>query len=214
MRPEVIDAICALPDNWHGAGTVPNRVLREIARRCAGGLTQSVETGTGRTTLLLSHLSPDHLVFAKQDRGAGDSLDRVRSSPVLTPDVVRFVEGPTQRTVPVYDFTERFDFALIDGPHGFPFPYVEYCYLYPHIAPGGLLVIDDLQIPSIRPLFDVLRRDAMWRLDGIVEHTGFLRRTDAPTLDPLDDGWWLQGYNRRMRDRLPPWVKAVYHRLR
>lgn len=45
----------------------------------------------------------------------------------------------------------------------------------------------------------------------------FLPRTSAPTIDPLDDGWWLQGYSRRRRrlpEFLPPVVKRTWHRLR
>jgi len=217
VERETLTAICALPNDWHGAGTVSDAVLVAIARRCAGGLNHSVETGTGRTTLLLSHLSRDHTVFTKQDRGDGDSLDRVRASSLFAPDAVQFVEGPTQVTVPRYAFTERFDFAMLDGPHGFPFPYVEYCYIYPHITSEGLLVVDDVQIPTIRVMVDILRQDPMWRLLEVVGQTAFLQRTDAPTVDPLDDGWWLQGYNRRkrrLRDLLPPWVKRTWHRLR
>jgi hypothetical protein len=216
MQEETLAAICALPDRWHGAGTVSDEVLVAIARRCAGGLAHSVETGTGRTTLLLSHLSRDHTVFTKQDRGDGDSLDRVRASSLFKPEAVRFVEGPTQVTVPRHDFTQRFDFAMLDGPHGFPFPFVEYCYIYPHIAPQGLLVVDDIQIKTIGVMLDILKKDAMWQFLEVVGQTAFLRRTDAPTLDPLDDGWWSQGYNRpnrRLRDFAPGWAKRAWHRL-
>jgi len=217
VEKETLAAICALPNNWHGAGTVSDAVLVAIASHCAGGLTHSVETGTGRTTLLLSHLSRDHTVFTKQDRGDGDSLDRVRASSLFAPDAVRFVEGPTQVTVPRYEFTEQFEFAMLDGPHAFPFPYVEYCYIYPFIATGGLLIVDDVQIPTIRVLADILRKDAMWRLLEVIGQTAFLQRTDAPTTDPLADGWESQGYNhrrRRLRELLPPVVKRTWHRFR
>jgi hypothetical protein len=214
---EILAAICALPNDWHGAGTVSDAVLVAMANRCAGRLTHSVETGTGRTTLLMSHLSRDHTVFTKQDRGDGNSLDLVRASSLLAPDAVRFIEGPTQLTVPRYAFAEQFEFAMLDGPHGFPFPYVEYCYIYPHIASGGLLVVDDVQIRTIGVMVDILRQDSMWRFLEVVGQTAFLQRTNAPTVDPLDDGWWLQGYNRpkrRLRDLLPPGVKQVWHRFR
>lgn len=216
MQEDALAAICALPNDWHGAGTVSNRVLEAIARYCEGGLSHSVETGTGRTTLLISHLSRDHTVFAKQDRGDGDSFDRVHASPLFVPDAVRFVEGPTQITVPRHEFTDQLDFAMLDGPHGFPFPFVEYCYIYPHVAPNGLLIVDDIQIRSIKVMLDIIREDSMWNLVEVVGQTAFLRRTDAPTLDPLGDGWWLQGYNRRrrrLRDLAPGWTKKIWHRL-
>jgi len=87
--------------------------------------------------------------------------------------------------------------ALIDGPHGYPFPDLEYYYFYPLIVPGGLLLLDDIKIPSVRRMFDIIRADDMFDLLEIVDrNTAFFRRSKAPLLDPQSDSWWLQGYNR------------------
>lgn len=66
----------------------------------------------------------------------------------------------------------------------------------PHLETNGLLVIDDIDIPSIRNMFHVLRRDAMYTLLDVVRNTAFFRRTEAPCIDPFGDEWWEQGYNR------------------
>jgi hypothetical protein len=58
-----------------------------------------------------------------------------------------------------------------------------------------MLVIDDFPIRSIGRMLDILKLDAMWRLEEIVGHTAFLVRTDAPTFCPVGDGWYTQGYN-------------------
>ena len=71
---------------------------------------------------------------------------------------------------------------------------------YPQIRPGGLLVVDDIHIPTITHLFRVLQEDAMWRLLAVELYTAFFQRTDAPTFDPFGDGWIHQRYNR---DRFP-----------
>jgi hypothetical protein len=74
-------------------------VLVAIARRCKDieTIRQSAETGAGRTSLLLSHLSEHHIVFAKDD---GRSITETRACPLLRAEHVAFVEGPTQRSVP------------------------------------------------------------------------------------------------------------------
>lgn len=36
------------------------------------------------------------------------------------------MEGPTQAPLPGHAFTHRLQLALIDGPHGCPFPNLEY----------------------------------------------------------------------------------------
>jgi len=221
-----LEQICALPQHWHGAGTVSDGVLRIIAEHYPRPLDHSAETGTGRSTLLLSQLSANHLVFAKDDRGDGDSLELVRSSDLLRSSTTTFVVGPTQLTLPSYQLRQPLDLVFLDGPHGFPFPQLEYYYFYPHIRPGGLLILDDTQIPSISGMHEFLREDDMWHLNAVVDYTAFYTRTDAPTLDPLADGWWLQGYNRtsraaawrdsaraRARQRAPAWLKSALRAL-
>jgi hypothetical protein len=167
-------------------------MARHLAER---SIQHSAETGSGASTLLFSHFSGDHTVFA-DDAGSG-SVRNVEASTLLRPGVVRFVEGPTQRTLPSHHFPSRLQAALLDGPHGYPFPDLEYYFLYPHLDPGALLIVDDIQIRGVHNLFEFLRRDRMFRLDEVVHTTAFFTRTDAPTFSPTGDGWWSQEYNRR-----------------
>lgn len=197
--PADIDALVReierLPASWHGAGTVGGRLLRALARHAGGRpLRHSLETGAGRTTLLLSHLSDLHEVFAVD---AGGSVAAARTSPLLRQGHVRFVEGPTQRTLPAHSFDDKVDLAFLDGPHGYPFPELEYWHVYPHLREGSLLVIDDIHIPTVNHLFRFLREDAMFRLIEIAEKTAFFERTAVPAFDPLGDGWELQRFNAR-----------------
>jgi len=193
---EPLRAVLSLPAEWPLAGSLRPRVLERLAQYAGGReLRHSAETGTGKSTLLLSHLSSDHTVFAIDDRGDGDSLMGVQSSPLLQRDRVTFVVGPSQLTLPTHRFASTLDLALIDGAHGFPFPHLDYYYLYRHLTPGGLLVLDDVQLRAVNDLFRFLRVDAMFRLLDVVRTTAFFERTAAPAFDPHADGWWLQGYH-------------------
>src|SRR5690606_15817132 len=102
-QDDILEAVSALPQDWHGVGTMLRSVLAAIARHTGGRLVRSAETGTGKTTLLLSHLSERHTVFAVD---YGRSLSVTRQSPLLRRERVEFVEGPTQRTLFQYRFTE------------------------------------------------------------------------------------------------------------
>ena len=126
-----------------------------------------------------------------------DSVRGVQRSPLLRAGAVTFVEGPTQLTLPRHTFDHRLQLALIDGPHGYPFPDLEYDYLYPHLEEGALLIVDDIQIPTITNLFEFLKADEMFSLQEVVETTAFFRRTAAETFPPTGDGWWTQRYNTR-----------------
>jgi predicted O-methyltransferase YrrM len=192
----IVQQVLQVAPNLHTAGALGAKALRALARHAgARKIRRSVETGCGATTLLLSHLSECHTVFAL-DAGSG-SVANTRTSPLLRESVVTFVEGPTQRTLPGYEFSEPLQLALLDGPHGYPFPVLEYYWLYPHLERGALLILDDIHIPSVHDLFRFLCADRMFELAERIDATAFFVRTDAPTFDPMGDGWWEQEYNHR-----------------
>jgi hypothetical protein len=190
----LVDEIEKLPHDWHAAGTAGGEQLRAIMAhaRKMGTILHSAETGSGKTTLLFSHLSSHHLVFAND---GGGSISQVRNSPLFNPRNVIYIEGPTQLNLPRHRFEHELQIVLIDGPHAYPFPDLEYYYFYPHIANGGLLLIDDIQIPSIARMYEILKADAMWELLEVVEGMAFLRRTPVRGVGPFSEGWWIQGYN-------------------
>lgn len=195
---EVVAQASRMPADWHGAGSLSGEVLAAIARYAGSRrVARSIETGTGKSTLVLSHCSDGHTVFAQDDRGHGDSLMRVQESPLLRRDAVTFVVGPTQRTLAAHQFGAPLDLVMLDGPHGYPFPELEYYFIYPHLSEGAILIVDDIHIPTVFNMFAVLREDAMYRLEEVVETTAFFVRTSAPLFDPYADGWWLQKYNER-----------------
>jgi hypothetical protein len=211
-----------LPSSWHRSGTVGPRCLRAIIRHVGPRVVaRSVETGCGKTTVLLSRLSRHHRVFSLDEDG---SVSAVKALPFFDPATVEFVTGSTQRTLPAHHFENDLEFVLLDGPHAFPFAELEYWHLYPHLVPGGLLVVDDIHIPTLHHLFDFLREDEMFHLLEVAEKTAFFRRTDAPTFDPFGEGWWQQQYNARrfprtaglsLRDRILAHVpERVAARLR
>jgi methyltransferase family protein len=207
----VLRAVIELPARWHGAGTFKREALEKLLEHTGGlDIQHSVETGTGKTTLLFSHLSAHHKVFAKDDSGDGDSLQVVRESPILRREAVEFIVGPTQRTLPNYEFKSKLQLVLIDGPHGYPFADLEYYYLYPQVCEGGLLILDDINIPTVFNLFMFLREDRMFELVEVVETTAFFKRTREQLFDPFGDGWWLQEYNRK---RFPVRDSAVRYSM-
>lgn len=192
----ILNDICALPSDLHDAGVMTSATLAALARYTRDMvLTCSVETGSGKTTLLFSHLSRRHLVFSMEEDNK--SITNVKNSPLYHSEVVEWIEGPTQLTLPKYVFTEPLDFALIDGPHAYPFPDMEYFYIYPHLRSGALLVVDDIHIPNITNMFNFLKEEEMFEMLEVVESTAFFRRTGKLTFPTTLDSWWLQGYNRK-----------------
>jgi len=182
----------------HSAGSMPLRTLLRIERLLTGTSIFSVETGCGKSTIFLSRIAERHKVFCYDDRGQeASSVDYFMNCPATRSDRLELVFGPTQLTLPRHEGHVPYDLVLIDGPHGFPFPELEYYYFYPHLKTDGLLIIDDIHIPTISRLADFLSEDRMFEKVEFVGSTAIFRRTDAPVFDPLGDGWWLQDFNRR-----------------
>lgn len=190
----------------HGSGSLNTKIIRAIECLPGSPFRYTVETGCGKSTILLSNISERHVVFCIDDRQAGkaSSVNYFLQCPYSRP--VHTVFGPTQITLPAYEFEAPIDLALLDGPHAFPFPELEYYHVYPHLAEGAYLIIDDIPIASIGSFFSIIREDEMFELVDVVNgKTGILRRTAAPTFDPLGDGWARQRYNRRRLPKSSPY---------
>lgn len=191
----------------HSAGSLPLRTLLRVERLLKGTSIFSAETGCGKSTIFFSRIAERHKVFCLDDRGdEASSVDYFMNCPATRNERLDLVFGPTQITLPRYVDHVPYDLVLIDGPHGFPFPELEYYYFYPHLKTDGLLVVDDIHIPTISRLADFLSEDAMFEKVEFIGSTAIFRRTDAPVFDPLGDGWWAQDFNRRRAD----FLKDIY----
>ena len=186
----------------HGAGSLPLRTLIRIEHLLRSSEIVSAETGCGKSTIFLSRIAKRHKVFCLDDRDRGEELSVAyfMNSPATRREAIETVFGPTQLTLPGFAGHEPYDLVLIDGPHGFPFPELEYYYFYRHLKAGGLLVVDDAQIPTIGRLVDFIAEDRMFETVEFIGQTVVFRRTAAPAFDPVGDDWWLQDYNRRRAD--------------
>jgi hypothetical protein len=101
------------------------------------------------------------------------------------------------RRKPNFRHKGHYDIVLIDGGHGYPFPEIDHYHLYQRLKTGALLIVDDLVIPTIGRMAEVIREDDMFDLVAQVHHTAIFRRTDAPMFTPRSDGWFTQKFNRR-----------------
>ena len=175
---------------FHPWDAMSPMALSAILKR--GPFRSTVETGCGGSTIVLSHASDRHMAFAID--GKDRTISELRKHSDLRTGKVTFVEGETKDTLPPYRFESELDLVLLDGPHAYPLPQIEFAYLFPWIRVGGWLVVDDIQIPSVYEIFDFLRKEPPVVLEEVVVRTAFFRRTGAAEHSP--DGWARQGINR------------------
>lgn len=193
IKSKFMAQLTRLPGKWHSGGNLaPDQIDRIYDLLAQTKCECTAETGCGKSTLVLSQLSAKHICFTTD---WGTSLATTKSSNLLRTEAVEFVIGSTQATLPKYQFSAPLDFALIDGPHGYPFPDLEYYYFYPKLRRGGILALDDTHIPTIRNIYNFLREEIMFTYLGSIRNLAFFERNDAPTFSPLADGWYEQNYN-------------------
>jgi hypothetical protein len=201
----------------HHAGSMNGDVLEVMADFLASRrIASSLETGCGRSTALISQFSSSHHVFTFDDRDVERSSVRLAESFMGQRAKVAWHFGPTQQTLlqmlPTALSEAGLDFALIDGPHGYPFPELEYWAIYPHMHEGAILVVDDIHIPTVRNLFEFLSADDMFNLCYVAGMTAFFRRREARTFPALGDRWYEQNYNiARFPCTIPVFVTAEFN---
>ena len=164
-----------------------------MASRCVAG-SRTLETGSGVSTILFAAWGTHHVsvtpgpeeaeaiqAYCQAHHLPTDRLTfDLRSSDVALPDLGR-------------DGLDRggLDLVLIDGGHGFPTPMIDWYFGARHLRSGGVVVVDDLQLPAVRVLVDFLESDARWkRVAGTSKWAGFER---LGAEDLLED-WYMQPF--------------------
>jgi len=117
------------------------------------------ETGSGVTTLLFASLDADPVISISP---APDLHERIREEGAtrgIDLSSVRFVDDRSETALPLLALVEgiELDAGFIDGNHGWPAVFVDFCYLNRMLRQGGLMFIDDIQVYAVGQLVCLLR---------------------------------------------------------
>src|SRR5262245_41458334 len=113
-----------------------------------------VETGAGASTLLFLSLEPRSLTTIAPDNQLRQRiLDEAVNRGIVT-SPLRFLVERSEVALPSLALAgESVDIAFIDGNHGWPAVFVDFCYINMMLRRDGLLFVDDLQLHSVAQLF-------------------------------------------------------------
>lgn len=152
------------------------------------------ETGAGISTILCGACTRRHYVicpdqaeiarirgFLGEHQWPDQLVPLVASSDAALPRLAASLGG------------DSLDLALIDGAHRYPFPIVDWHYFSRVLRPEGLMLVDDIQIPSVGVLVEYLKQDEDWRLEEVTGKTAWFRKLREET--PVND-WFAQAINR------------------
>lgn len=154
---------------------------------------RTFEVGAGMTTVVFAAAGAKHTAVSPDP--AEHQLIRDYCQKVGVDDSqLEFIVGFSDDILPSFLTRERtLDVALVDGAHSFPLPIVDWHYVTRALKVGGKLLLDDIPIPAVKPTFQHMDLESVWRLDGIFDN-----RSAAFTLlrEPTsEDAWRDQRFN-------------------
>jgi SAM-dependent methyltransferase len=169
--------------------------------RLAGAAERSLEVGCGVSTVVFAAAGTAHLAMSPSRREF-ERIEEYCAATGVSTGCVDFREGFSDRVLPSLE--QDVDLALIDGAHSFPHPVVDFHYVSRRLRPGGVLVLDDVPIPSVGDVYRFLHDDPRWELVDLVDHRAAAFRLVRPL--PDGDPWGDQRRNATYPDYsfLPP----------
>lgn len=168
----------------------------------------TLETGLGISTVLFALWSTRHTCVV----GSSDQVDALRtylSDHQYPADHVSYEIGTSDRVLPNLTL-EPLDLFMIDGGHGFPVPAIDWYYGSQTLRAGGIVVIDDIQLPSVDDfLVRFLKLDPRWTpVGGDHKWLAFRKEGDFS----LSEEWSEQAFLGRRRQPAVTRLKSAVRR--
>jgi hypothetical protein len=166
----------------------------------------TLETGVGASSVVFAAGGARHTAISPD--GSEHGLVRRYCREIGVDDGrLTFIAECSEDVLPTLLSRKRtLDVAFIDGAHSFPFAEVDWCYITRALKTGGKLILDDINIPSVEPVFRHMSLEPNWRLDGVLDNRGAAFTLLAP---PRPDDFWPA---QRMNSSYPDFSFAPAHR--
>lgn len=191
---QVIDRLHRDRPTFHGYGQMQWDVSPGTLDLLADTLKPSMRTlevGLGASTVVFAAAGVEHSAVGP----APHEFELIRTFCArigVDTTAVTYLHGRSDRVLPL--IASSFDVALVDGAHAFPTPLIDFHYVSQHLEEGGLLILDDLPIPSVQMLYRTLLTEPHWIQETIVDDRAAAFRLVAPL--PSGDPWKDQPLNR------------------
>jgi hypothetical protein len=196
LEPNIVQRLLTDRPSFHQGGSahwasLPDTLHAIRAAVKPGDVT--IETGVGASTVVFMAAGASHTAISP-DPQEHELVREYCWQIGLDDRRLSFIADFSEDVLPRLLSRERtLDVAFIDGAHSFPFPEVDWCYITRSLKPGAKLILDDINIPSVEPVFRHMVLEPNWRLDGVLDNRGaaftFL---EAPR---ADDFWPAQRMN-------------------
>ncbi|TCL00605.1 FkbM family methyltransferase [Shimia isoporae] len=136
------------------------RQVHDFIRRDVGTGASILETGAGNSTIAFLHLYPNRVVSICPEPSLFDRIEDYCRNQKISLGPAEFIDGFSEWELPkLANFgatNPLFDFALIDGHHGWPNVFVDFFYVNYLLKERGCVMIGNVQLNSIAELMRLL----------------------------------------------------------
>lgn len=170
----------------HSGGLNPRlgQVMIDEIRKLGDG-PRSIETGAGNSTLLFMMLGCSSVTAIAPDEKLGRRIRSEAADRNVDDSVLRFINDRSERALPrlALDENARCEIGFIDGNHGWPSVFVDFCYLNMMLQQDGVLFVDDVHVYACAQLMLLLRDQPEFELVSLVgKMATFRKKTTAQFL--------------------------------
>jgi predicted O-methyltransferase YrrM len=153
---------------------------------------RTLETGSGKSTFAFLLAGCEHTAIAP-DPGEEEKIRKYCSENKI-PANFTFICSSSADVLPdLMKQAGQLDLVFIDGAHRYPYAEIDYHFTEKRLKVGGYMIVDDVQLPSVRNLYKFLRKEKNWVLDKMIRNTAFFKKVSGEIL--IND-WQNQGINR------------------
>lgn len=186
---------------WNAGGFGP-AILKGMKQAIEAHLdvppTLIAESGAGNSTVLFLMMNPTKLYSIAPDKDLGERIRAYCDTQGVSHAALDFRVDRSEQVLPgIADAlraeNKHLDVALMDGGHGWPTVFVDFCYFNAMLRKGGLLIADDLQIYSVNEFARWLSHQKEYRLVADMKKTLVWRKeTDAIYLNDFGAQPYIQ----------------------
>jgi predicted O-methyltransferase YrrM len=145
-----LDTLLTNPPKLHDYGgtlisdwRIDDSTCSELRARLSPQM-KTMETGAGLSTIIFAASGWDHTCIVP-DSGLVERIKDFCRGADIDLSAVSFVIAKSCDVIHQYP-PLSFDLVLIDGCHGFPSIFVDFCYASKALKIGGVLILDDMHI--------------------------------------------------------------------
>lgn len=120
--------------------------------------------------------------------------------------MIEFHEAPSHRVLPLLEARgERVDFAFIDGWHTFDYVFTDFFFVDKLLRPGGVVMFDDADWPSVRPVLRFAITNLGYRVHATLP--------EKAQRSPIDEELGLEGSCIAIRKPRTETARAIFHHV-